>query len=146
LEGEALGELLGVGDGFGEVAEEGFHFSGAAKIAVVVLSEQAAGVVEVDVMADRGEEVEDFAVVRLGVADAVSGDDGELEGAREAECGLVAGFLIAELVTLELYIYVVATVEGDELFEEGACCGFASCREGCGERAFIAAGEADEAA
>jgi len=58
---------------------------------------------------------------------------------------LVAEFLVAELVTLEFYIYIVAAVEGDELFEEGAGCGFASVGEGCGERAFVAAGEADEA-
>ena len=118
---------------------------GAAEIAVGVDGEEAAGVVEVGVVADGGEDVEDFAVVRIGVADAVGGDDGEAQGAGEAEGGLVAEFLIAELVALELDVDIVAAVEGGELFEEGAGCGFAACCEGGGERTFVAAGEADEA-
>jgi hypothetical protein len=145
LEGEALGDFVCVAYCFGEIAEEGFHFCGAAEVAVVVGGEEAAGVVEVDVMADGGEEVEDFAVVRFGVADAVGGDDGDLERAGEAEGGLVAGFLIAELVALELDVDIVAAVEVGELFEEGAGCWFASRGEGGGEWAFVAAGKADEA-
>jgi hypothetical protein len=47
-------------------------------------------------------------------------------------------------VALELDVDVVATVEADELFEAGAGGGFASCCEGCGERAFVAACEAEE--
>ena len=50
--------------------------------------------VEVDVVAYCCEDVEDFAVVRRGVADTVGGDDGEAEGAGEPEGGLVAGFLL----------------------------------------------------
>jgi hypothetical protein len=112
---------------------------------VGIEGEEAAGVVEVDVMSDGGEEVEDFAVTGLGVADAVGGDDGEAEGASEAKGSLVAGFLIAELVALELDVDVVAAVEAGELFEEGAGCGFAAGGEGGSERAFIAASEAEEA-
>jgi hypothetical protein len=96
---------------------------------VVVGGEESARVVEVDVMADGGEEVEDFAVVGFGVADAVGGDDGELERAGEAERGLIASFLIAELVALELDVDVVAAVKVGEVFEEGTGCGFASCCE-----------------
>ncbi len=69
---------------------------------------------------------------------------GRLHGAGEAEGGLVAGFLVGELVALELDDDVVAAVEVDELVEQGAGGGFASCCEGGGERAFVAAGEAEE--
>ena len=142
---EALGDFEGVGDGFGDVAEEGGHRGGRAQMAVGVEGEEAAGVVEVDVVADGGEEVEDFAVAGLGVADAVGGDYGELHGAGERERGLVAGFFVALVVALEFDVDVVGAVEAGELFEEGAACGFAAGGEGGGERAFIAAGEADEA-
>jgi hypothetical protein len=144
LEVEALGDFVGVGEGVGDVAEEGGHCAGAAEVAVGVEGEEASGVVEVDVVADGGEEVEDFAVAGLGVADAVGGDDGELERAGEAEGGLVAGFFFALVVALELDVDVVRAVEAGELFEEGAGGGFAAGGEGGGERAFIAAGEADE--
>jgi hypothetical protein len=145
LELEALGDCVGVGESFGEVAEEGGHFCGAAEVAVVVGSEQASGVVEVDVVADGGEDVEDFAVVWAGVADAVGGDDGEAERAGQAERGLVAGFFVGELVALELDADILAAVEGDEVFEEDAAGGLATGGEGSGEWAFVAAGEAEEA-
>ena len=145
LEVEALGDCEGVGEGVGDVAEEGGHLCGAAEIAVGVEGEEAAGVVEVGVVADGGEEVEDFAVAGLGVADAVGGDGGEVHGAGEAEGGLVAGFFFALVVALEFDVDIVGAVEADESFEEGAGGGFAACCECGGERAFVAAGEAEEA-
>jgi hypothetical protein len=113
-------------------------------MAVGVEGEETAGVVDVDVVADGGEEVEDFSVARFGVADAVGGYYGELKRAREMEGGLVAGFFVALVVALKFDVDVVGAVEADELFEEGAGGGFAAGGESGGERAFVAAGEADE--
>jgi hypothetical protein len=113
-------------------------------MAVGIDGEEAAGVVEVDVMADGGEDVEDFAVLRIGVADAIGGENRKVEGAGKAQGGLVAEFLVGKLVALELDVYIVAAVEGGELFEEGAAGGLAAGFERVGQRTFVAAGEADE--
>ena len=91
-----------------------------------VLFEQTAGLVDVGFVAGAGEDVHQRAIAGMCVADAVGGDDGELEGAGEAECGLIAGFLLTELMALEFDVDIVAAVEGGELFEEGAACGFAA--------------------
>ena len=57
----------------------------------------------------------------------------------------VAGFLLALVMALEFDIKIVAAVDGDEAVEMLGCGGFALVGESGGERAFFAAGEADEA-
>ena len=71
--------MSGVGDGFGEIAKEGMHFTGGAEVAETVFGEEAAGFVDSGVMADGGEDVEDFAIVWCGAADAIGGDDGQAQ-------------------------------------------------------------------
>ncbi len=145
LKAEALGDEEGVVEGFGEVVEEAAHGAGGANLALGVALEEAAGLVERDVVADGGEDVEDFALVLGGVADAVGGEDGEMEGLGDAQGGLVAGFFGAVAVALQLDVDVVGAEDADELLDALAAGGFAAGGERGGEWAFVAAGEAEEA-
>ena len=48
-------------------------------MAEAVAAEEPAGFVDGGVVADGGEDVEEFAIFRCGAADAVGGDDGQVE-------------------------------------------------------------------
>jgi hypothetical protein len=66
-----------------------------------------------------------------------------MEGAGEVDGEAVAGFFFAMEVALEFDINILGAEDGDE-FVDGLM-GFirAPLLQGCGERAFVAAGEAD---
>jgi len=134
----------GVCDGFGEIVKEGMHLAGGAEVAEAVFAEEAAGFVNGGVVADGGEDVEEFAVFLFGAAYAIGGDDGQAQFGGEAEEGDVAGFLFALVMALEFDIQVASAVDGDEAIEVLGSGGFAFASEGGGEGSFFAAGEADE--
>ena len=92
-EAEARRDGLGVGDGFGDVGEELRHFRRAFEMAFGVAREQAAGFGERGFVMQAGEDVEDFALGFRRVADAVGGDEGQLQSAGEIDGGLVARLL-----------------------------------------------------
>ena len=116
------------------------------RIAAVVEREQAAGLVEFDVMTDGGEQIQNLAIVRSRVAHAIGGDHRQLQRARNANGGLVAPFLFALLVALQFDIDILAAEDSRQLFDRLAARRFAAARQRRSQRAFIAAGQADQAA
>ena len=98
---QALGDGAGVGDGLGQIGEEARHFGGRFDVALGVALQQPAGFGEGDVVADAGEDVEQFALRGRGVGDAVGGDQRDAEAARAIDGGLVVGLLFALVVALE---------------------------------------------
>src|SRR5580692_4957374 len=68
-----------------------------------------------------------------------------MQRACDAQRRLVAAFFFALLMALDFDEDVVVAVEADELLNERAASGFTAIHNSCGERAFVAAGEADEA-
>ncbi len=114
-------------------------------MALGIAGEKASGSGEGAVMADAGEDVEDFALRRLRVANAVGREQRQFQLARDFDGGLVAGFLFAAEVALQFDIDIVTAEYFAELLD-GCGRGFDSAlSEGVCERAFIASGEADEA-
>src|SRR5579883_1855844 len=95
-------------------------------------------------MADGGEEIEDFAIVCVGVAHAVGRKYRKTERGCNAECGLVAPLLLTEVVALEFDIDIFAAKDVDELLDDFSCGLFAAAHEARGQRAFVSAGEAYE--
>ena len=110
-EGEGVGEVYGVGDGFGAVGEEALHLGWWAEVAFGVWGEGASGVIEVGMEADAGEEIEDFAMVACGAGDAAGGEEGEFLGVGEVDAEGVEVVFSALEVALDL--------DEDAVFPEG---------------------------
>jgi hypothetical protein len=102
--------------------------------------EQASGRVEVGVMANGGEDIHGLALVCGGVTHSVGGDDGQTQRCGDAKGDLVSPFFAAFKMALNLYVDVVAAVDTYQLLYCSPRFGFAIVKQGCGERAFFAAG------
>src|SRR5579884_4529402 len=96
-------------------------------------------------MADGGEEIEDFAIVCVGVAHAVGREYRKTERGCDAHRGLVAPLLLTEVVALEFDVDIFTAEDVDELLDDFAPGFFAAAHEGRGKRAFVSAGEAYKA-
>jgi len=68
-------------------------------------------------MAQAGEDIEDFALRGNGVRDAVGGEQGKMQIAREFDGNLVAALFFDGKVALEFDINIVAAEEFAELLE-----------------------------
>ncbi len=82
---------------------------------LAVQGQQSAGAVQFHVVADRGKQVEDFAVVRFGVAHAVCGEHGQLQRARNADRCLISPLLLALPVALHFDVDISVAEDAREL-------------------------------
>ena len=105
-EAEARRNDLRVGDGFRNVGEKLRHFRGALEMALGIAREQAARFGQRGLVMQAGEDVEHFALRFRRVADAVGGDQGQLEAARELDGGLIARFFVAIEMALQFDVDV----------------------------------------
>ena len=96
------------------------------------------------VVADGGEDVAEFALLRRGVADAVGREQGKIEIAGDLYGDAVACFFLAMQVTLEFHVNVVATEDADETVDGAMGFFRAAFLQRSGEGAFVATGQADE--
>ena len=144
-EGEGVGEVDGVRDGFGAVREEAFHLGGRAEMTFGICGEGASGFVEVCVEADAGDEVEEFAFVAGGAGDAAGGEEGEAVCIGDVDAGGVRLFFTALEMALEFDEEVVfsecISEAGDGFMEERGVVGLECVEEG----ALVIAGECDQA-
>ena len=142
---EARRKFERVGDGFGQVGEELLHFLRGFQVAFGVAGEQASGGGERAVMANRGEGITQFAGLGGGVADAVGGEQREIERARDVDGGVVAGFFFALEMALQFDVDIFVAEDSDESIDLAVGFFDAALLQGRGQRAFGAAGEADQA-
>ena len=84
-------------------------------MALGIAREQAAGGGERAVMADAGEDVEHFALRRLRVADAIGGEQRQMQFARDFDRRLVARFFVAVEMALQFDVDIFAAEEFAEL-------------------------------
>ena len=140
---ESIGEAFRVGDGGGEVGEEGCHVFGGHEVPAIVDGEEGAGLVEVRVVSEAGEDVEGGAGGGCGVEDAVGGEEREGAGAGEVDEGAVDAILTATAMALDLDEDVVGAESRLEALDDfGGWNGTAG--QGATERTFLVAGEGDE--
>src|SRR6266576_4560344 len=68
-----------------------------------------------------------------------------MERAGEGDGEAVAGFFLAVEVALEFDVDILRAEDGDELIDLFSGFLYAALLQGCGERAFVTAGKADQA-
>ena len=143
VEGAAAGDCEGVGQGLGQVGEEGGHLArgeeaegGGAPGPVLVVEAPSGGDGEQRLVG----------LVEGGIAeeDAVGGDQRHALGARELAQQRLQLVFFRQAVAVELHVEAVAE-SGEEGLQELLCRFFRALNEGAGERPFGPAGQADEA-
>jgi hypothetical protein len=97
------------------------------------------------VVADAGEHVEQLALVGRGVADAVGGQQRQTQGARNAHGSLIAMLLVAVVVALQFDIHIARAEDVHQPLDLAQCLVIAAARQRRRQRAFVAAGQADQA-
>src|SRR5215469_3766112 len=70
-------ENLSVGDSFGKIREQPLHLRGRFQVALRITGEKAASGFEPAMMANAGENVEQFALVRQCVTHAIGSEQGQ---------------------------------------------------------------------
>ena len=101
---EAIGKLAGVSDRLRKIGEQARHFLGAFQVPLGVDGQQAAGFLNFHFVADAGEDIERFAGMWSGVADAVGGDERQMMMTREIHESLVVRFFVAVVMPLQFDI------------------------------------------
>jgi len=96
-------------------------------------------------VADGGEDVAKLAIERCGIADAVGGEQRKAEVAGDLKGDTVAGFFLTMQMALEFDVDVVVAEDAGEAIDDAASFSRAAFLESGGERAFVAACQADEA-
>jgi hypothetical protein len=118
---EPRGEIDCVLDGSRNIAEERGHLPRCAEVTKVVDCEQAARLIEFDMMADRREQILYFAVVLGRVANAVGCDQRKVQGTRDADGSLIPPFLFALAMALQFDVDVLTAEDARQLFNGFAC-------------------------
>ena len=116
FEGElkALGEALGVEEGFGEVGEKGGDVLRRLEVTLGVGLEEGAGLVEGGVVTEAGEGVGEKTVATAGEEGGVGSEERELEELGKVDEEGVEALLAAAAVTGDLDVNVVGAEGSDE--------------------------------
>ena len=99
---EPVADHARVGDGFGKIAEDRSHLPGAAQRARSIDAEQAAGLVERNMMANRRKHVENLAISLRCRTHTVGCKDWQVQRRGKRDKSLIARFLVALLMALQL--------------------------------------------
>ncbi len=83
-------------------------------MALGVALEQAAGIGELDMIADAGEDVEKFTLLGNSIGGAVGGDERDAEVSRTVDGGLIVGLLVTLVVALQFGIEVLGTEDVEQ--------------------------------
>src|SRR5581483_2158896 len=95
-------------------------------------------------MAKGGKDVVQLALYGSRIADAIGGEQRQMKGLGKFQGRLVARFLIAMEVALQLDINILATKNSDQRIHGAACRFYAANGERCGQRSFLTTREANE--
>src|SRR5580692_6856045 len=95
-------------------------------------------------MANRGESVAEFASFGSGVADSVGGQQRKIQRTRDIDRRAIAGFFFALEMTLQFNVDVAGAKDSYQLIDDSPRFVDATLPQRSGQRAFRAAGEADE--
>ena len=99
---EPFGERAGTGDRLRQIAEQPRHRIGRLEIALRIPRQPTSCIRERGLVTDAGEDVVQRPIDRLRKANAVGGDDRQMERRREIDEGMIVGLFVPEQVTLQL--------------------------------------------
>jgi hypothetical protein len=119
------------------------HLFGSTDVPLRILSQQASCGIETTFVLDAGKDVGNFALSGRGIADAIRGQQREIEFTRKIHSRLVARFLMAVEVALQLDIKIFPAKSRDEPLKQLASCCEAALFQSLCERAMLVAGETD---
>ena len=119
---EARRQLQSIGGSFGQIGEEPLHLFRRLDITLAVPRQQAARSIERAMIANAGKDIEDLALFGLGILRTLRRQQRQAQAARKLDCRLVASFLRAIVVALQLDVNIFAAVDRDKLFEGAAAC------------------------
>ena len=115
-------------------------------MALGVARQQTSGSGQRAVISNGGEDVAKFALPRGRIADAIGRQQRELQRAGNFDGGAVARFLLAMKMALQFHIDIVVAENAGQAFHRAPRFFHAALSQRSGERAVIAAGEADQPA
>ena len=96
-------------------------------------------------MAERREDIAEFALLGGGIANSVSGEKRKMEGAGDVDGDLVAKLLLAVEMALEFNVNVSMAEDVSEPFDVTASFVRTTASESMGERAFGPSGKTNKA-
>ena len=117
---QAIGELARRVHGVRAIREQPRHLRRRLQVALRIRGQPAAGAHQRDVLADRGEDVEERPLFRRREADAAGRDERHAKRLGEADQRLVVVFLIALQVPLQLDVGIAAAERADDAIEQAA--------------------------
>ena len=91
-------------------------------------------------IADGRKEILNLAVVCSRVANAVGGDQRQIQRVRDADRSLISPFLLAFLMALQFDVDIFAPEEIDQLLDCFASFFFAAAGQCCRQRTFVSSG------
>jgi hypothetical protein len=97
-------------------------------------------------VAECGENIAQWTIVRGGITDAVRGQQRQVKGASDFHGNAVPCFFFAVIVALQFNVYIVAAKDADKSISDTACFGRASFLYRSCKWAFVAACHANEPA
>jgi hypothetical protein len=95
------------------IAKQSSHLSRWSNMALAVLRQQSASLVQLRVIAHGSEQVKDFAVIRCRITHTVGCEHGQAQRLRYTNRSLVAPFLFPLPVTLHFDIHAVTAKDVD---------------------------------
>ena len=114
-------------------------------MALTVKREQAAGMIEIGVVANRGKEIQDFAVICRGIANAVRREHRQAAAMRDTNRSLIAPLFLALMMALKLDVDIIRPEDADQPFDRLAASFFTAAHQSSSQRAFVATGQANQA-
>src|SRR5882724_3903039 len=97
-------------------------------------------------MPQAGENIQNFALRRQGVAYAVGGQQRKMQTAREFNRDLVAAFFFNGKVTLQFDVNILAAENGAQLLQTFPCAISSASAECIRKRAFVSTGKTNQSA
>ena len=144
LELQAGGEINGIGCCSPNVTEQSHHFAGRAKIALAIVREKTARMVEFRMIANCRKKVQHLAVICCGVPDTVGRNDRQLHRPGDAKRRLVPPLLFALMMSLQFNIDIPGAEDMHQMFGRLAAGLLSTAHQRGGQGPLIASGQAHQ--
>ena len=141
---EPGGQFHRVGQSLRQVGEKLPHLLRRFQMTLGVTRQQTSGSDQRFVIANGGEDIAEFALLRRRIADAIGGQQRELERAGNFYGGAIACFLLAMKMALQFHIDIVAAKDAGQAIHRAPRLFHATTSQRGGEWAVIASGQADQ--